>query len=367
MPLPDSPARKANPLFPEIEPHANGWLAVDGLHELYWETCGNPRGVPVVFLHGGPGGGCLPHHRRFFDPGVLAHRAVRPARRGPLAPLGRAPRQHDAAPRRRPRAAARAPRRSSAGWSSAARGARRWRSPTREAHPERCLGLVLRGIFLARPAELDWFLHGMGQIFPEAWRAFAGLPARSRARRPARQLLPPPDRSRSRACTCRPPVRGTATRAPARRCCRPTRTPQFETDTAALAIARIEAHYFVHGAFLGDDQLLRDVARIRHLPCTIVQGRYDIVCPPVTADALARAWPEAELRHRARRRPLGARAGDHARARRGRRADARPDVARGAGAFRRPGAAPSGCARRLRRRRCRCRPRGRRRSGSRGD
>ena len=72
-------------------------------------------------------------------------------------------------------------------------------------------------------------------------------------------------------------------------------TPQFETDTAALAIARIEAHYFVHGAFLGDDQLLRDIARIRHLPCTIVQGRYDIVCPPVTVFALARAWPESEL------------------------------------------------------------------------
>ena len=142
--------------------------------------------------------------------------------------------------------------------------------------------------------EIDWFMHGMRNVFPEAWRAFAGfLPQSERA-----DLLgsyykrltdPDPavhlpaahawDRYEGACSTLLPAI------DPA---------PKFDSDAAALAIARIEAHYFVNDAFLANGALLADLARIRHLPCTIVQGRYDIVCPPVTADALARAWPEAE-------------------------------------------------------------------------
>jgi len=163
-----------------------------------------------------------------------------------------------------------------------------------QAHPERVLGLVLRGIFLATTAEIDWFMHGMRNVFPEAWRAFVeALPPAERGdllgnyyrrltdRDPAVHL--PTARAWDRyegACTTLLPVADPLSR--------------FDSDTSALAIARIEAHYFVNRGFLSPNQLLDGVAAIRHLPCTIVQGRYDIVCPPVTADALARAWPEAE-------------------------------------------------------------------------
>ena len=293
MPLPDSAAGRAGVLFPDIEPYANGWLAVDGLHELYWETCGNPRGVPVLFLHGGPGGGCLPHHRRFFDPRFW--RIVLVDQRGagrstPPAELRDNTTQHLVADVERLRRHLGVDRWLLFGGS--------WGSTLAlacaEAEPERSLGLVLRGIFLARPAELDWFLDGMGRFFPEAWRAFAGfLPEAERGdllgsyyRRltdpdPARHMPAAHawDRYEAACSTLLPREAGA----------------QFETDAGALAIARIEAHYFVHRAFLDDDQLLRDLARIRHLPCTIVQGRYDVVCPPVTAAALAQAWPEAEL------------------------------------------------------------------------
>ena len=292
-PMPDNPATRGDVLFPEIEPYAAGRLPVDAVHTLYWETCGRSDGVPVVFLHGGPGGGCLPHHRRYFDPSFW--RIVLSDQRGAgrSTPRGELARQYDAEPDRRPRTIAPA-----SAHPALARlrrlvgldaGSRLCRGPSR-ALP----GLVLRGIFLARPSELDWFMHGMRNIFPEAWRAFAEFLPPRRARRSARQLLPTAHRPRSGG-----PSAGGARLGPLRRRLldaaagqRPDR--RIRQRRAALAIARIEAHYFVHGAFLADDELLANLDRIRHLPCTIVQGRYDIVCPPVTAEALARAWPEAE-------------------------------------------------------------------------
>ena len=293
MPLPDSAAGRGIPLFPDIEPYANGWLVVDGLHELYWETCGNPRGVPVVFLHGGPGGGCLPHHRRFFDPRfwrIVLFDQRGAGRSTPPAELRDNTTAHLVADLERLRRHLGVERWLIFGGS--------WGSTLAlayaEAHPDRCLGLVLRGIFLARPAELDWFMHGMRQFFPEAWRDFAGfLPEGERGDLLAgyyRRLTDPDPARHMPAAHAWDRYEGACSTLLPREA-----PPQFETDTAALAIARIEAHYFVHRAFLDDNQLLRDIARIRHLPCTIVQGRYDIVCPPVTADALAQAWPEAEL------------------------------------------------------------------------
>jgi proline iminopeptidase len=292
--MPDTSPNRTDPLFPPVEPYANGWLAVDRLHTLHWETCGNPGGTPVVFLHGGPGGGCLPHHRRFFDPAfwrIVLFDQRGAGRSTPSAELTDNTTPHLVADLERLREHLGVERWLMFGGS--------WGSTLAlayaEAHPQRCLGLVLRGIFLARPAELDWFMHGMGQVFPEAWRAFAGfLPEHERSdllgnyyRRltdpdpavhlPAAQAW---DRYEGACSTLLPPPEG---------------MPQFDTDASALAIARIEAHYFVHRAFLDDNQLLRDLPRIRHLPCAIVQGRYDVVCPPVTADALARAWPEAEF------------------------------------------------------------------------
>jgi proline iminopeptidase len=286
-------ANRPDTLFPEIDPYATGRLAVDVRHTLYWETCGNPRGVPLVFLHGGPGGGCLPHHRRYFDPAfwrVALFDQRGAGRSKPTAGLTDNTTQHLVADLEQLRK-----RLGIARWLLFGGS---WGSTLAlayaQTHPECCLGLVLRGIFLARRSELDWFMHGMRNVFPEAWRAFADfLPAAERDdllgsyyRRltdPDPAVHMPAARAWDRyegACSTLLPSADPA--------------PQFDSDASALAIARIEAHYFVHRAFLGEGELLANVDRIRHLPCTIVQGRYDIVCPPVTADELARAWPEAE-------------------------------------------------------------------------
>ncbi len=280
-------------LFPEIDPYASGRIALDGLHVMQWEACGNPKGVPLVFLHGGPGGGCLPHHRRFYDPAfwnIVLYDQRGAGRSTPTAELRDNSTPHLVADLERLRRELGVERWLVFGGS--------WGSTLAlayaQAHPERVLGLVLRGIFLATPVEIHWFMHGMRNVFPEAWRAFAeALPMSERADLLAsfyRRLTDPDPAVHLQAAHAWDRYEGACTTLlPA-----PDPLARFDGDAAALAIARIEAHYFVHQGFLGPDQLLAGVGAIRHLPCTIVQGRYDIVCPPVTADALARAWPEAE-------------------------------------------------------------------------
>ncbi len=281
-------------LFPPIEPYRTGLLPVDRHHTLYWEECGRRAGVPVVFLHGGPGGGITPAYRRFFDPDF--YRIVLFDQRGcgkstPHADLTDNTTGHlveDIEALRRHLGIDR--------WLVFGGS---WGATLALAYaqsvPERCLGLVLRGVFLGRAAELDWFLTGMRHFFPEAYRDFiAALPPEERGtvleafhRRltdpdPAVHL--PAARAWSRyesSCSTLLPMEASGGH--------PTR----EDDAAALAVARIEAHYFHHRMFLREGQLLADLPRIRHLPATIVQGRYDIVCPPTSADDLARAWPEA--------------------------------------------------------------------------
>ncbi|MEO8676764.1 MAG: prolyl aminopeptidase, partial [Casimicrobiaceae bacterium] len=291
--MPDNPATRDPVLFPEIDPYVTGRLAVDPPHTLYWESCGRADGVPVVFLHGGPGGGCLPHHRRYFDPAFW--RIVLVDQRGagrstPVAEIEGNTTQALVADLEQLRAHLRIERWLVFGGS--------WGSTLAlayaETHPDRCLGLVLRGIFLAGRTETDWFMHGMRMVFPEAWRAFAGfLPDAERADLLAsyyRRLIDPDPAVHLPAAHAWDRYEGAcSTLLPAS-----DPAPKFDSDAAALAIARIEAHYFVHDAFLAEGALLAGLPRIRHLPCTIVQGRYDIVCPPVTADALARGWPEAE-------------------------------------------------------------------------
>ena len=280
-------------LYPEIEPYASGRIALDRLHTMHWETCGNPAGVPLVFLHGGPGGGCLPHHRRFYDPAFF--RIVLYDQRGcgastPTASLVDNTTQFLVEDLERLRESLGIERWVVFGGS--------WGSTLAlayaQAHPDRVLGLVLRGIFLATQREIDWFMHGIANVFPEAWRAFAAfLPGTERddllgnyyrrltdadpaVHLPAAQAW---DRYEGACSTLLP---------------QPDPIAKFDSDAAALAIARLEAHYFVHRGFLREGELLAGIPRMRHIPCIIVQGRYDVVCPPVTADALARAWPEAE-------------------------------------------------------------------------
>ena len=280
-------------LYPACTPSASGTLQLDRRHAMHWEVCGNVTGVPIVFVHGGPGGGSLPHHRRYYNPAfwrIVLYDQRGAGRSSPVADIVDNTTAHLVADLERLREHLRIDRWMLFGGS--------WGSTLAlayaEAHPERVLGLVLRGVFLATRAEIDWFMHGMRHLYPEAWRAFAEfLPARERGdllhSYYARLTNPDPavhmpaartwDRYESACSTLIPRADGLA---------------RHDDDAAALAIARIEAHYFVHDGFLPDGALLAGVDRIRHLPCTIVQGRYDVICPPVTADALARAWPEAD-------------------------------------------------------------------------
>jgi proline iminopeptidase len=280
-------------LYPPLVPNRTGRLALDRLHTMYWEECGNPRGVPVVFLHGGPGGGIAPDHRRYFDPSF--YRIILYDQRGsgqstPLGELTDNTTDHLVADLERLRVHLGSEKWLVFGGS--------WGSTLAlayaEAHRDRVLGLVLRGVFLARSWEIRWFLVDMRNFFPEAWNAFAGfLPEAERgdllARYYRRLIYPDPSVHMPAAHAWSRYESSCSTLLPD-----PDLVAHFDEDAAALAIARIEAHYFVHGLFLSGDALLEGVARLRDIPCSIIQGRYDVVCPIRSADDLHRAWPEAE-------------------------------------------------------------------------
>jgi proline iminopeptidase len=280
-------------LYPALAPLRTGRLALDARHTMYWEESGNALGIPVVFLHGGPGGGSSPDHRRYFDPRFYRIVIYDQRGAGQSTPLG------ELTDNTTPHLVADLERlRMHLGVGSWLLFGGSWGSTLAlayaETHPERVLGLVLRGIFLCRPLEIRWFLYDMRFIYPEAWREFA-------------EFLPEAERGDllggyyRRLISADPAVHLPAAHAWSRyegSCSTLLPDPEliahFDEDAVALAIARIEAHYFVHHIFLPDNALLADVARIRHLPCTIVQGRYDAVCPIRSADDLHCAWPEAD-------------------------------------------------------------------------
>jgi proline iminopeptidase len=280
-------------LYPDIEPYESGHIALGGGQDMYWEQCGNPKGAPVVFLHGGPGAGSTRTHRRFFDP--AHYRIVLFDQRGagrsrPLGALQDNTTPHLVADIERLREHLGIGRWIVFGGS--------WGSTLALAygiaHPERCAGFVLRGIFLCRRQEIDWFLYGMRTVFPEAWRSFAGfLPEAERGDLLAnfhRRLIDSDPAIHMPAARVWSGYEGAcSTLLPS-----PETVAAFADDQVALGLARIEAHYFVNDIFLPPNHLLANVGRMREIPCTIVQGRYDMVCPIATADELARAWPEAE-------------------------------------------------------------------------
>jgi proline iminopeptidase len=287
------PAGTRTDLYPEIEPYSAGMLELDALHRMYWEQSGNPRGAPVLFLHGGPGAGASPAHRRFFDPAhyrivVFDQRGA--GRSQPLGELEANTTPHLIADIERLRAHLKLDRWLVFGGS--------WGSTLAlayaQAHADRCTGLILRGMFLCRKSEIDWFLYGLRALFPEAWRVFAGaIPAAERGDLLAayyRRLTDPDPGIHMPAARAWSVYEGAcSTLLPS-----PETVAYFAGDVVALGLARIEAHYFSHGIFLPGNALLDGIARIRHLPCVIVQGRYDAVCPIVTADDVHQAWPEAE-------------------------------------------------------------------------
>ncbi len=283
-------------LYPPVEANRTGMLKVSGVHEVYWEESGNPAGKPVVFFHGGPGGGTDPKMRRFFHP--ERYRIVLFDQRG----CGRST----------PHASLL----ENTTWDLVEDaeklrlhlGIERWQVfggswgstlalAYAQKHPERVTELVLRGIFLLRKLEIDWFYQGgASAIFPDAWEPYlAHIPQAERG-----DLLGAYHR---RLVSEDPAVRMAAAKvwstwegATSKLLPDPAFTGHYEEDEFALAFARIEAHYFVNRGFLAtDDQLLRDVPRIRHIPGVIVQGRYDVVCPMQSAWALHRAWPEADF------------------------------------------------------------------------
>ncbi len=281
-------------LFPDIGPFETGFLPLGDEHVMYWEQVGNPRGVPVLFLHGGPGAGAGAVHRRFFDPGFWRVVIFDQRGAGRSRPLG------SLAANTTPRLVAdielllrhlAIPRVLLFGGS--------WGSTLAlafaQAHPDRVLGCVLRGVFLGRRLEVDWFLDGLAAVFPDAHAAFV-------------EFLPPEERRDVLASYLRrltdpdPAVHMPAARAwsvyegscstllPS-----PDNVASFAQDRTALGLARIEAHYFANDLFLPEGGLLAGMRHIAHIPAEIVQGRYDMICPPRTAFELADAWPSARL------------------------------------------------------------------------
>jgi proline iminopeptidase len=281
-------------LFPPIEPYRTGSLRLDARHAMYWEQSGNPRGVPALFLHGGPGAGATAVHRRFFDPRhwrivIFDQRGA--GRSTPLGALDDNTPDHLVADIERLRGLLGIDRWLVFGGS--------WGSTLAlyyaQTHPERCLGLVLRGIFLCKKREIEWFLYGMRTVFPEAWRRFAEfLPDTERQDILAgyhRRLIDPDPRVHLPAARAWSVYEGAcSTLLP-----NPETVAAFGEERLALGLARIEAHYFRHHLFGGERDLIARIGRVRHLPGIIVQGRYDMVCPIRSADKLARAWPEAEF------------------------------------------------------------------------
>ena len=282
-------------LYPAIEPYRTGYFDVGDGHRLYWEQCGNPNGKPAVFLHGGPGAGCSPDHRRLFDPelyNILLFDQRGCGRSTPHASLEANTTWDLVADIERLRQAARVEKWLVFGGS--------WGSTLAlayaQAYPNRASELVLRGIFTFRQLELDWFFQsGASCLFPDQWESYlAPIPEAERGDLVAayhRRLTSEDPAVQLEAAKAWSGWEGaTITLLPD-----PKLLEEHMSDSFAIAIARIENHFMVHRGWLEEGQLIRDVGRIRHIPGVIVQGRYDACTPPVTAWDLHRAWPEADL------------------------------------------------------------------------
>ena len=287
--------------YPAIEPFQTGTLPLDAIHTMYFEQSGNPSGVPVVFLHGGPGSGASPSHRQFFDPDFYRIVIFDQRGAGRSTPLGElrdnsTPHLINDMETLREQLAIDRWVVFGGSWGSTLALA------YAEHHPQRTMALILRGIFLCRSSEIDWFLAGLRHIFPEAWRKFVGhldenADAIKTDGKPDQilttyhALLTNPD-----PVVHMPAARVWSMYEGACSTLLPNEAlvANFGSDRMALGLARIEAHYFMNDIFLPENFLIDNIGKIRHIPTTIVQGRYDMVCPIVSADDLVRAFPEAD-------------------------------------------------------------------------
>ncbi len=286
-------------LYPPVKAYAHGHLDVGDGQQVYWEECGNPDGKPAVFVHGGPGGGIIPDYRRYFDP--ARYRVVLFDQRGcgrslphasePEADLSANTTWHlvsDMEKLREDRGIE-AWQVFGGSWGSALGLA------YAEAHPERVTELVLRGVFTLRRSELDWYYNGgAGHLAPEWWAKFCEpLPKDFDGDRIAafHELLFDPDPAVHLSAGVAWSTWEAATSSLE---FSQAHVDEFSDPAFALAFARIENHYFYNAGWMREGQILAEVGRIRHLPCVIVQGRFDLPCPVTTAHALHEVWPEAE-------------------------------------------------------------------------
>lgn len=283
-------------LYPEIEPFDAGMLPVSDIHTIYFERCGNPNGLPIVFLHGGPGGGINESHRRYYDPEkyhIILFDQRGSGKSTPHAEL-----------------------RENTTWDLIADIERlrekfdienwyvfggSWGSTLAiayaETHAERVRGLFLRGIFLCRPSELSWFYqHGASDIFPDLWEQYRdAIPENERGDFMTayhKRLISDDEKTRLDAARAWSVWEGSTSKLLPNK----DLITHFEGEQEALALARIECHYFMNNCFFPtENYLLENVHKIRHIPTVIVQGRYDVVCPARSAWDLHKAFPEAEL------------------------------------------------------------------------
>jgi proline iminopeptidase len=283
-------------IYPEISPYKTGKLKVSDLHEIYFEECGNPHGKPVIFVHGGPGGGTEPKHRRYFDP--RKYRIILFDQRGcgqstPYASLVDNTTWHlvDDMEKIRKHLSVEKWQVFGGSWGSTLALA------YAETHPNRVTELVLRGIFLLRKKEIDWFYQsGADAIFPDAWEPYWNhIPANERHDMVSayyKRLTSSDKKVQTEAARAWSVWEGSTSKLFPD----PDFISHYGEDEFAVAFARVECHYFINKGFMeSDGQLLKNVEKIRHIPAVIVQGRYDVVCPMDSAWALHRAWPEAEL------------------------------------------------------------------------
>lgn len=280
-------------LFPPITPYSSGFLAVDNIHNIYWEVSGNPDGVPILLIHGGPGAGATPTHRRFFDPDhyrIIIFDQRGAGRSAPLGSLENNTLEDLLSDMERLREHLNVQKWHLFGGS--------WGSTLAMSyairHPHRCLSLILRGIFLCEQEEMDWFLYGMKTVFPEAWEQFAGfIPEEEQGDMLGayyRRLTGENEKERMEAAIRWSLYEGACS----------SLLPNYETITTdeqkqhALALARIEAHYFKSQVIPPEKSILKKLDILRKIPAVIVQGRYDIICPISVAYRVHQLWPEAD-------------------------------------------------------------------------